>query len=131
MSLLAYPTAVYSIGTPNYPVHKVVNCIFPMVVHPRSISLLLYPVAVYQRSMSLLAYPAVVYTDSDIILVYPAVVHTRSISLLLYPTTPNVLQLPSFSLPKAVCTQWLCTGYQYLLQRTQQVHIQGIVKYFC
>ena len=33
--------------------------------------------------------------------------------------------LPIFSLPMVVCTQWLCTRYQYLLQ---QVCIEGIVK---
>ena len=46
----------------------------PMVVHPRSISLLEYPV--YTGSISLLPYLTVVYTGSDIGLVYPVVVHT-------------------------------------------------------
>ena len=82
MSLLVYPMAVYRIGVPNYPVPKALNCMFPMVVHQRSKSLLAYPAAMYTRSISLLAYPAVVNTSIDIGLVYKAVVYIRAVSML-------------------------------------------------
>ena len=48
---------------------------FSMIVHPRSIALLVYPMVVYTRCISLLAYPTVVYTSSDIGLAYPMVVY--------------------------------------------------------
>ena len=74
----------YTTGTPSYPALKAVNPMFPMVVHPRSVALLVYPMVVYARCIPLLVYPTVVYTSSDISLAYPTVVYTKSISLLAY-----------------------------------------------
>ena len=87
----------FNFGIPNGCVHTLLATqlpctqgsepyMFPMVVHPRSIALLVYPTVVYARCISLLVYPTVVYGNSDIGLAYPTVVYTRSISLLAQTT---------------------------------------------
>ena len=105
---------MYTNGIPNYPAIKAVNPLFPMVVHPTSIALLVYPAVVYTKSIyasipngcvcTLMAHATLLHPVKALNSVFPMVMYPRLTSLIFYfvSVTKSCLRYWHTQLP---CTQ--------------------------
>ena len=77
---------MYTNSIPNYPAIKAMNPLFPMVVHPTSIALLVYPTILYTRCISLLVYPTayatLLHPAEELSSVFPMAMYPRLTSLI-------------------------------------------------